>query len=98
MLEKNVRKIVDVRNSGKTTRLIKMSAETGAYIVCDNPHYVAFMAESLNYNIPFPLSYYEFVERKYYGKNMKGFLIDEIDHLVQYIARDIKILGLTMST
>lgn len=70
---------------GKTTKLIKESFKNNTYIVCGDPRYVFNFAESLGYKIPFPLSYREFLENKYQGKNINGFLIDNIDVLFRLL-------------
>lgn len=84
-----MKKIILDRGKGKTTELIKMSAETGDYIVVgslDECSFVSDMARKLGYNIPFPISYQEFVNKQYHAKGIKGFLIDNVERLVQYMS------------
>ncbi len=60
--------IADGRGTGKTTRLIRQSAATGFYIVTNSQRsasLVVRMAKKLNLDIPFPLTYDEFMRRKY---------------------------------
>lgn len=78
--------ILKKRGEGKTFDLIKISAETGEYIVCRNPYFVANEARKIGVSIPFPLTYDEFLRGQYYGKGVIGLLIDDVDELVNRIA------------
>jgi len=77
------------RNFGKTMELIKYSSQTGYYIVCmrNNIDSVVELAKRFNYTIPYPLSYYEFLNIS--DKNIK-FLIDDIEYLLLRINPEIK--------
>lgn len=71
---------------GKTYQLIKKSAETGDFIICHSFNEcsrINSIAIHYKFNIPFPISYTEFKEHKYYGRNIKGFLIDNIELFAQ---------------
>jgi hypothetical protein len=84
-----MKKIVGDRGSGKTTHLIKESAETFYYIVCLDATEVDMiirMARRLKLDIPHPLTYEEFLERRYSPYGVKGLLIDNVDRLVRYIS------------
>ena len=77
------------RGQGKTTDLIKMSAEKGYYLVCSTMSRVKWTANharELGLDIPFPLTFDEFIQREYYGKGIKGFVIDDADQLLQYMS------------
>lgn len=92
-------KIIDAIGSGKTTQLIKISAETGAYIVClnmDEAARIQHQSQQMNLKIPFPITFDEFISRKYYGAGIKGFLIDNIEMLLQSMS-NVPILAITMS-
>lgn len=83
-------KIILERGQGKTTSLIKRSSETGEYIVCfslDEASRISAEAQSMGLNIPFPISYGEFVSGNYSSRNIKGFLIDNADLLIEVISR-----------
>lgn len=76
------------RQCGKTIEAIKMSAETGSYIVCRSQgecRRVFRMAQVLGLNIPFPISFDEFLRGKYHGRHIKGFIIDNADMFLQYL-------------
>jgi len=81
--------ITGAKRVGKTFNLIQESAKTGHYIVCHSREECSrIFSEALKHelNIPFPISYHEFIERKYYGKHISGFLIDDIDRLLWMIS------------
>jgi hypothetical protein len=48
-------------------------------------------------DIPQPLTVEEFVSGEFYGRGIKGFVIDDIEFLLKYLARgvDIKAISLT---
>lgn len=56
-----MKKIVKYRGDGKTTELIKMSAETGFYIVTQYVDLTYKMSIENNIDIPFPISFDEFI-------------------------------------
>ena len=75
--------------TGKTHELIKLSAETGDYIVCKSLHEangIQCIAMDLGLKIPLPITYREFIAGDY-SPNIKGLLIDNVDRIVQYMAR-----------
>lgn len=72
-----------------TVELIYESAKTGAYIVCPakkDVERILSAAAKLKLNIPCPLTFYEFLEEKYHGKGIPGFLIDDVDLLLQRLS------------
>ena len=71
------------RRTGKTTKLVKMSAETGAIIVSPNRHmayYVELIANDLGLDIPTPITAHQFVSAIINGGRVKDqkYLIDEL--------------------
>lgn len=85
--------------SGKTTQLIKLSASTRHYIVTST-HKMAYqtakMAQEMGLDIPFPMTFREFLEGKYHAPGVKGILIDDADALIQSISR-VPITGITLT-
>lgn len=76
------------RGEGKTFELIKMASENNLYIVARDikaVDYIINLAKKHNFFIPYPLTYNEFFNRKYYGKQIKGFLIDDAEVFLQYL-------------
>lgn len=96
----NIMKIIyKERKKGKTTELIKLSAEHHNYIVCHSISEVYRIndeARKMGLNIPFPITYDEFIKGKYYGKGVKGFLIDNAEMLLQYITK-VPITAITIN-
>jgi len=76
------------RQSGKTSKLIKMCARNGGYIVCRSKSMcgeIMNMARKMEVSIAFPLTYEEFIERRYFGKGISKFYIDDVDALLGYM-------------
>jgi len=82
--------IVGDRQSGRTIDLIKAAAEAElkghtCYIVChshEEAHRIARIAELMELNIGFPLTYEEFIHRQYSGTNIDKFYIDNLHKLL----------------
>lgn len=74
------------RQSGKTTELIKMSAETG-YIMAvpniENKIWVMEKAKEMGLNIPEPFTHDQFIDLDYEDEGIKGFLIDNAEYLLK---------------
>jgi hypothetical protein len=91
-------KIIMVRGYGKTTQLIKKSAQNGDYIVCyntDEALYIQHMAKNMGLDIPLPVTYREFLNKEY-SDNIKGFLFDNVDEFLQSISK-VPIKTITMN-
>ena len=92
-------KIILERGEGKTTELIKKSAEAGHYIVCfsiDEASRISAEARSMDLEIPLPITYREFIEGRYSSRNIKGFLIDNADLLIEFISQ-VPVTAITMT-
>lgn len=88
------------RGKGKTTKLIKKSAETGDYIVChslDEANRIQAEAQEMGLQIPLPITYNEFLKKLYYGKVISGFLIDNADVFLQSLS-NVPINSITVSS
>lgn len=88
------------RGKGKTLELIKRSAITKEYIVCINLMEVKNIentAKELNLKIPQPITFSDFRDRKYYGKGIRGFLIDNADLFLQSLT-NVPINSITVSS
>lgn len=84
-----MKKIIAKRGGGKTTELIKISAENGYYIVCHQKQEcqrISKQAERMGLKIPFPITFSEFVDKDYHSPGIKGFLIDNADMLIEYMS------------
>ena len=87
------------RGSGKTTELVKTSAETGYYLIVKDRKMAAFcldIARKLDLHIPYPLTYKEFLDHEYFGQRIKGFLMDDADLFIQHLT-EVRVYGVTVS-
>lgn len=88
------------RGKGKTTELIKKSAESGDYIVCsrhDEANRIQAEAQDKGFKIPLPITYDEFLKKRYYEKGIRGFLIDNADMFLQSLS-NVPINSITVSS
>ena len=80
------------RRTGKTTKLIKISAETGYYIVTKNTvtaKLIFKQSQQMKLKIPFPLTFREFTEDQYYPLGVKGLLVDNMELLLNDISQGL---------
>lgn len=93
-------KIYRPKGESKTLELIKISHHEKNHIVCYDmkaANMIESWAKELGYSIPFPITYYEFVKGDYYDKNIRGFLIDNAEALLQYMTRvKIEVIAITV--
>ncbi len=91
--------IVGGRGSGKTTKCIQLAAENHAYIICrsyEESGRIYRYATELNLDIPFPISYDEFIRGEFCSRGIKSFIIDDVDDLVKYMARGVEIISMSL--
>ncbi len=77
------------RCTGKTTELIEMALAENLYIICANHKEcinISRQSQMMEKFIPFPLTYDEFINKRFCGRNINGFLIDNVEILLQYMA------------
>lgn len=87
------------RQSGKTTQLIQFAANNNGYIVCQSKPEaarIAAQARNMEVNINFPITYQEFIERRYNGKGVSKFHIDNADYLLQSLT-EVPIANITVN-
>ena len=88
------------RRNGKTTELIKMSAENGGYIVCRS-HNAASMikkqSKEMGLKIPYPITYAELLRKSYYAKGVKKLYIDDVDELLRTLTRGVEVEAITIN-
>jgi hypothetical protein len=92
-------KIISSKGCGKTMELIYLAEQTQSYIVChslEECSRIAAIAKEAERIILFPISYDEYIQKKYFGKNIRGFLIDNVEELIQHMST-VPILGITMT-
>lgn len=62
----------------------------------DEASRIAGMANEMGCNIPFPITFREFIDKRYHSKNIKGFLIDNVEYLIQSMTT-VPVLGISIS-
>lgn len=93
-------KIIMGKGFGKTYQLIKKSAESGDYIVChsqDECSRIQSEAYKLKINIRFPITYEEFINKRYHVNGVSGFLIDNVEMFLQSLTQ-VPINAITLTT
>lgn len=94
--------ICSAHGGGKTTKLIEETKKLKGYnlIVCkDRAEAQRLWKEILTkkYNLPQPITFNEFINGNYCGRNINAFLIDNADMLIQYISKGVKIHAITFT-
>lgn len=93
-------KIIKGRRQGKTTELIKRSAETRTYILVANRQRVEQVfnqAQSMGLNIPYPVTVEEYMRSGFRGSFINSILIDDADDVLSQVFSNVRIETLTMS-
>ena len=93
--------IIGERQSGKTTELIRRSAETGAYILVANKSTASLIfkqAKMNGYDIPYPITIDDMLSCTI-NKSVwaKGILIDELDMLLSCLFDGVPIRAATIT-
>jgi hypothetical protein len=87
--------VFDKRESGKTDKLIDYCSKNNVYMVCkdfDEVDRVNLRAIEIKKPlINFPITFHDFMTKRYYGKGIRGFVIDNADLILQYISNDVPI-------
>lgn len=93
--------IIGERQSGKTTELIKRSAETGSYILVATKNMasiVSTQAKMDGYNIPYPITIDDMLACNISSTvRSKGVLIDELDMVLSGLCDGIPIRAVTIT-
>ncbi|MCK4258047.1 MAG: hypothetical protein KAX49_03665 [Halanaerobiales bacterium] len=87
------------RGEGKTLKLLERAANWNGYIVCHTKveaYRIQKVARANGIEINFPLTFNEFLEKQYLGKEIKCFHIDNADILLQALTNvPIKTISMT---
>jgi hypothetical protein len=91
--------IIGKRGSGKTDAIIRLAAKEFLYIVCSSGEVrrIVDRAKSMDLDIPFPLSYSEFMSGQFCGRGIKGFVVDNVDLLVIGMARGVPVRAISVT-
>jgi hypothetical protein len=90
--------IVRPRGGGKTTEAIRHAAATGAYIVCPTmarAREIWQRASIMGLKIPFPLTGDEFFGGRFHSAGCRGFVLDDLDHLLRRFTRSVPLIAAT---
>jgi hypothetical protein len=96
-----VKVVAQPRQSGKTAELIRESAERFVYIVCfDRREADRVWRTSLQMklDIPNPITWEDFLEKRYHAPGIRGFLFDNLDAMILRMAGGIPIHTVTLTT
>jgi hypothetical protein len=91
--------IIMPRGAGKTTKAIEIAAEGFLYMVVRDRREVqrvAAIARERGLDIPFPLTFDEFLGRQFHGRGIRGFVIDGADALLARLASGVPVAAVTM--
>lgn len=86
------------RHEGKTEEAIKIAAEGYLYLVvinADEALRVFETAKELGLDIPYPLTFAEFIGGRFFRRGVDGFVIDNADALLRDLARGVPIEAVT---
>lgn len=88
------------RQSGKSFELIKMSAETGTYILVSTRQralQLTRQAKEMGLHIPFPVTLDELLACRFHGSSIikQGLFIDDVDDVLGSILAPIEIKAVT---
>lgn len=95
--------IIGKRGYGKTTELIRRSADENIYILTttrQRASHIYEMAREMGLNIPYPVTMDEYLRGdKFRGSSIRrdGLLIDDADDVLQFIFAGIPIKEVTIS-
>jgi hypothetical protein len=84
-------KIIANKGGGKTTLLIEKASENYDYIVCHSLNEavrIFNLAKEMGLDIPYPLTYREFVNCGYRQHKVNGFWIDNIEMFLQSLTHN----------
>lgn len=91
-----MKKIIKYRGEGKTTELIKLSAETGAVIITPfDTRYIRDLAREMNLDIPHPLNLRDLNLCQYKDRRFPV-LVDEADYMLERLLGKT-VVGLSMT-
>lgn len=85
--------------AGKTTELIERCYKNGGYIVCPDgkcAQEISKKAKEMNMRIAYPLTFQEFLSKKYYIPGVRKIYIDNADMLIRSLTAGVEIDSIVM--
>ena len=94
--------LIGKRQYGKTTHLIRRSADEWVYILTfdhTRASEIFNMAKNMNLDIPYPVTLHEYLKHGFKGSSItrNGILIDDADEILQMIFAGVPIKCITVS-
>ncbi len=89
--------VCEPRGAGKTTLLAKYAKDNDFYLVVAGRVEEGRIRHLLKENAPKMLTFEEFLHRRYHSPGIKGFVIDNVDLLLQEMSPSIQIFGISLS-
>jgi len=90
--------IILPRQGGKTTRAVKLAAERYAYIVAADAQrveHIASVAKKAGLDIPFPITFAEFMSGRFHRRGIKASIIEDVDELLCRMAGGVPVMAAT---
>lgn len=87
------------RRSGKTRKLIIEAFKNGSHIVCstmNEAEQIKRDARELGYDIKDPITFNDFIARKFFGKGIRSLCIDNVDTLLRYMCQGLKLQAFSL--
>jgi hypothetical protein len=91
--------IVRGRGEGKTMECVRLSSREWYYIVCPTHKDARRIYEEARfhcYDIPFPITFAELMRGDFSKKNIKGFIIDDVDRMIESLCRNVPLVGISL--
>lgn len=91
--------IVGGKGAGKTVKCIRLAAKHNSHIVCLSDRErrsIIRMSSKLGLEIQPPITYGEFIDGHFSSLDVNSVIIDNVDQLVDYIARGAKVIGMSI--
>ena len=83
------------RGRGRTTKLVELALQTGAYLVILSQNEISRIRRTFE-RVPKMITFNEFRNRDYFAKGINGFVIDNVDILLQSIT-PVSIIGISLN-
>lgn len=92
--------IAKPRRGGKTSELIKLSAETNTYILVANKQRqkeIVRLADLMNINILYPVTVDDYMKTQFRGSFIKNILIDDAEDVLRAFLYTVTIDAITVT-
>lgn len=90
---------VAAKQTGRTTKAVETAAAKNAYVVCRDRSAVmrcVEIAKEKDLDIPFPLTFDEFLGGRFNPSGINGFVIDDLDEMTRRLAQGVPVEMVTL--